>query len=40
MKTKGIYVRNVHTCQISGKRYYQVLISYGACARVKKIWID
>lgn len=40
MKLKQYDVRNVHTCQTSGKRFYQVLVTYGACYRVKKVWID
>ena len=40
MKLKQYDVRSVHTCTITGRKFYQVVVSYGACARVKKVWID
>lgn len=39
MKIKGIDARNVHTCQLSGRKFYQILVTYGTSSRVKKVWI-
>lgn len=32
-------VRSVHTCAITGRQFYQVVVMYGAYARVKRIYI-
>ena len=40
MKLKQYDVRSVHTCTITGRKFYQVLISYAGVSRVKKVWID
>lgn len=39
MKTKGIDVRNVHTCARTGRKFYQVVISYCSVSRVKRIYL-